>query len=112
MQSFLDGLEDYTIDERGDVGSWVRIACIQGLSESVLLLLESSVPDPEQWIHPDTYHQIWKGLLKQGAERLDNMRAEVGRQVVKLLTMLESRQTQGNWMPYGFSLMHELFSTQ
>jgi len=26
LDALQDGLEDYTIDERGDVGSWIRMA--------------------------------------------------------------------------------------
>jgi hypothetical protein len=109
VRSLLGGLDDYTIDQRGDVGSWVRIACIQCLGDAVSLLLESSVPDPSKWLPLEIYHLLWGGLLKQGAERLDNMRAEVGRQVIKLSKVLEANPSQAIWMPHGFALIQAIF---
>lgn len=35
--TFFTGLKDYTQDKRGDIGAWVREACVAGLQ--VLLLL-------------------------------------------------------------------------
>jgi hypothetical protein len=75
-------------------------------------LLGSSVPDPGKWLPLEIYHLIWGGLLKQGAERLDNVRTEVGRQVIKLSKVLESNPSQAIWMPDGFALIQALFSVE
>ena len=32
MDMYLEGLLDYTVDSRGDVGSTVREACLRGLA--------------------------------------------------------------------------------
>lgn len=31
LECFLEGLKDYTSDSRGDIGAWVREACMIGL---------------------------------------------------------------------------------
>lgn len=113
MRAFLDGLEDYTVDERGDVGSWVRIACVKGLSESVQLMARANLPSPDKWLPRELYQDVWAGVLKQGAERLDNVRAEVGRQIVDMLAVVDEKNPQvtnsGNWVPEGVDLMRSLF---
>lgn len=105
FDSFLAGLDDYTIDERGDVGSWVRISCINGLGSIVELLVKSGLQN--DWLPLDTYHNIWASLLKQGAERLDNVRVEVGAQIKDLLAINSSTLS-----PDGASLLQKLFGTQ
>jgi hypothetical protein len=51
--------------------------------------------------------------LKQGAERLDNVRAEVGRQIIDMLAAVDEKKPQatnnGNWIPEGLDLMRRLF---
>ncbi|CAG7853286.1 Tubulin-specific chaperone D AltName: Full=Beta-tubulin cofactor D; Short=tfcD; AltName: Full=SSD-1; AltName: Full=Tubulin-folding cofactor D [Serendipita indica DSM 11827] len=113
--AFLDGLEDYTVDERGDVGSWVRIACIKGIGDIILILLEYKPSNPWGWLPLDDYIQLWAGLLKQGAERLDNVRADVGKQIVRLVNAIDvavsGNKGDARWMPEGFDLMKRLFVT-
>lgn len=113
VQSFLNGLEDYTIDQRGDVGSWVRIACIKGVSSCTQLIMTAPLNTAQNWLPNELRSQTWAGLLKQGAERLDNVRAEVGRQLRQLLKEVQVKELQkdtaGLWTPDGFSLLKELF---
>ena len=112
----MDGLEDYTVDERGDVGSWVRIACVKGLGDMTLLLLKAKLEDPWRWLPVEEYVQMWAALLKQGAERLDNVRAEVGKLIVKLLNAVDTTSSEDDcdsgWIPEGFDLMKRLFITE
>lgn len=85
-RALLAGLDDYTADERGDVGSWIRIACISGLvSVSKLLFSLSTHIDLAEFLPRDTYQDALGGLLKQGVERLDNVRAHAGEQVLSLV---------------------------
>lgn len=113
MKAFLNGLDDYTVDERGDVGSWVRIACIKGLSESVQLVARANINSPDNWLPHEIYQDIWAGILKQGAERLDNVRVEAGRQIVDMLAVIDDKDSRlankGNWIPEGADLMRRLF---
>lgn len=81
------GLDDYTTDERGDVGSRVRIASIQGLTTVSLTLLNLVKSDPAffEYIPADLYQAAIAGILKQGVERLDNVRQQAGESIIRLL---------------------------
>lgn len=108
----LAGLDDYTLDERGDVGSWVRIACIQGLTTIAELLfgVAGSVPDFESFFAPEKYHAVATGLLKQGVERLDNVRQIAGTCFVRLLNApLPSVERPERWCLPGLDLLNGLF---
>ncbi|KAL1728580.1 armadillo-type protein [Schizophyllum commune] len=83
-QALLRGLEDYTMDERGDVGSWIRISSIQGLRDCAIMLLQRPDLLPS-YLPPEVYHAAVAGILKQGVERLDNVRAEAGACMLGLL---------------------------
>ena len=85
--ALISGLEDYTTDERGDVGSWVRIASIQGLTSVSLTLLTLAKSDVTytEYIPANLYQKAIAGILKQGVERLDNVRQQAGESVVRLL---------------------------
>ena len=106
------GLDDYTMDERGDVGSWIRIACIKGLADVAEMFLTnvSNLPDLAQYLPPDAYHRSVGGLLKQGVERLDNVRLQAGRHITRLLE-LTVPDVSGieRWRIHGEKLMKELF---
>ncbi|KAK1394025.1 Tubulin-folding cofactor D [Heracleum sosnowskyi] len=41
MQSLLEALEDYSVDNRGDVGSWVREAAMYGLEKCTYILCKN-----------------------------------------------------------------------
>ncbi|KAK9767248.1 hypothetical protein K7432_003080 [Basidiobolus ranarum] len=75
--AFLNGLEDYSVDSRGDIGSWVREASMTGLRAlaSLTSLLDQST---EPYITPAVSVQIISGLLKQCVERIDRIRACAG----------------------------------
>ncbi|KAI9465506.1 TBCD protein [Lactarius psammicola] len=81
------GLDDYTTDERGDVGSRVRIASIQGLASvsSTLLTLVKSDTAYFEFIPADLYQEAIAGILKQGVERLDSVRQQAGESIIRLL---------------------------
>ena len=108
----LNGLDDYTIDERGDVGSWVRMVCIQGLtSVSELLFRDArSIPDFDIYFPPQKYHVAIAGILKQGVERLDNVRQQAGECFMKILTLSVPSVGGGDrWCLPGLTLLHKLF---
>lgn len=83
----LLGLDDYTTDERGDVGSRVRIASILGLTTVSLTLLDLVKSDPAyfDYFPADLYQAAIAGILKQGVERLDNVRQQAGESIIRLL---------------------------
>ena len=104
--SLLKGLEDYTIDERGDVGSWIRIACVKGITDISVMLL-TNAPRVVETLPAHLFHAGVAGILKQGVERLDNVRQQAGEQVLRLLALSPSAP-QG-WNLHGEQLMRELF---
>ena len=108
IRALLKGLEDYTVDERGDVGSWARLACIKGLGQIVLLFLADGSIEISKWLPSHTYHEIVGGILKQGVERLNTHRVEAGKQLVALL---EAPHKPGReaWAPEAEGLLRELF---
>jgi len=115
FDALLSGLDDYTIDERGDVGSWIRIVCIQGLtSTSELLFREArSIPDFHSYFPPQKYHAAIAGILKQGVERLDNVRQQAGACFIKFLTLsLPSVSGGDRWRLPGLTLLHKLFPSE
>ncbi|SRR6266404_2550519 len=81
------GLDDYTADERGDIGSKVRMASIQGLTSVSLTLLALVKSDTAyiEYIPADLYQEAIAGILKQGVERLDNVRQQAGESIIRLL---------------------------
>ena len=85
----LAGLKDYSNDARGDVGSWIRITCIRGLSSVSETLLTSTaiVQDLMDYLPPDLYRAAIAGILKQGLERLDNVRQVAGECFITLLKL-------------------------
>lgn len=113
--ALIDGLTDYTSDERGDVGSWVRVACVKGLASFIQTLFThaSALPEFSNYLPPESYHSAIGGILKQGVERLDNVRQQAGDSFTTLL-LLPPPAVDGSslWRIYGEKRMKELFLRQ
>jgi tubulin-specific chaperone D len=107
----LGGLADYTTDERGDVGSWIRIACLSGLVSVISLLHSLGGATLESCLPSDSYHSAVGGILKQGVERLDNVRQEAGTQLRKLLRLELPRGVIGGekWIIEGRDIVVQLY---
>ncbi|KAI9830641.1 MAG: hypothetical protein M1819_005451 [Sarea resinae] len=58
-------LKDYTVDQRGDVGSWIRLAAIDAISSAWNHGLLGSVADQEE---------LLSGVCRLAAEKLDKVR--------------------------------------
>lgn len=115
MDVLLKGLDDYAIDNRGDVGSWVREAAMDALKRcSFLLCLETNgewtkgeserslKPSPERhsgetetsglattrsgpFFDEDISVKVIGGLAKQAVEKIDRVRDVAGRILQHLL---------------------------
>ena len=112
LDAFLEGLTDYTTDERGDVGSWIRISCVIGLSTftQILLTHSKSLPNFIEYFPPEKYHAGIGGILKQGVERLDNVRQQTGAQFVKLLrSPLPEVDGGERWKIFGREMINKVF---
>ena len=112
LDALLEGLTNYTTDQRGDVGSWIRISCVFGLSTLVQILFthSKSLPNFIEYFPPEKYHAAIGGILKQGVERLDNVRQQTGTQFVKLFRWpLPEVDDKERWKIFGTEMMDELF---
>ncbi|KAH0832066.1 hypothetical protein J3R83DRAFT_12974 [Lanmaoa asiatica] len=106
------GLEDYTTDERGDVGSWIRIACIRGLNSVIedLFRISGSLPDFPSFLPPHRYHATIGRILQQGVERLDNVRQISGECFMRILKLqLPATEHAEKWRIKNSDLMKVLF---
>jgi tubulin-specific chaperone D len=114
FDALLHGLYDYSMDERGDVGSWIRIACIEGLASfsEILLSHADDIPNFEEYLPSNRFHDTVGGILKQGVERLDSVRQEAGKTFHRLLQLPQPDIVSRNFYRiHGCSLMQELFLT-
>jgi hypothetical protein len=108
----LEGLEDYTLDERGDVGSWIRMVCIRGLTAfaEILFSKSSSLPRFAEYLPGSKYHAAVSGILRLGVERLDNVRQTAGEHISRLLVLpLPAVADSRLWQIEGETLMKNLF---
>ncbi|KAG7088453.1 hypothetical protein E1B28_012444 [Marasmius oreades] len=110
FDALIDGLTDYSVDERGDVGSWVRIACVRGLNTLVetLLGIANNFSAPEEYLPLTKYHKVIQGILKQGVERLDNVRLEAG-QAFRNLLSVSSSHAHEEWRVHSAPFLTSLF---
>ncbi|PVD38225.1 hypothetical protein C0Q70_00836 [Pomacea canaliculata] len=74
-------MTDYTMDSRGDVGSWVREAGMTAIGD----LTEMVVNVDPSLLHPDMVRQIFCSLVQQSCEKIDRMRMVAGQVFIKLL---------------------------
>lgn len=80
--SILLAFQDYTVDHRGDVGSWVRLRAIQATS---LCLTNHTTKEGLKMIDQETFDRFVANLLKQGVERLDNVRQAAGKVLLDIV---------------------------
>ncbi|KAH9841553.1 TBCD protein [Rhodofomes roseus] len=112
IDAMLDGLTDYTSDERGDVGSWVRMACVKGLTSFAETLFPAApnLDNFAEYLPSTKYHNAVGGILKQGVERLDNVRQLSGECFMRLLMLPLPAISEGaRWQIHGHVLMKTLF---
>ncbi|KAL7566990.1 hypothetical protein ACA910_019918 [Epithemia clementina (nom. ined.)] len=84
IKALFLSLEDYNVDRRGDVGSWCRMAAMEGLSSVVLLCHQ--LPDYAKLVFAPLDGTRFVGILiKQLAERLDAVRICAGSCLKKVL---------------------------
>ncbi|XP_076451234.1 tubulin-specific chaperone D-like [Babylonia areolata] len=79
--TLISALKDYTMDSRGDVGSWVREASMTALGE----LTEMVVQANPALLSSSVVHEMICGLIQQACEKIDRTRAVAGQTLFKLL---------------------------
>ena len=93
MESLFEALDDYAVDNRGDVGSWVREAAIVGLEECVVLLCKSMTTGRNlltEEIQEVTFDsnlavRVVGSLVKQALEKINRVRDIAGKTIQKIL---------------------------
>lgn len=68
----LKALDEYTIDNRGDIGAWVREA-------SMTILHQLLVNSPPDRLDADVVHSVMAGLAQQSVEKIDRTRGMAGK---------------------------------
>ncbi|KDQ62420.1 hypothetical protein JAAARDRAFT_189747 [Jaapia argillacea MUCL 33604] len=95
FEALLMGMEDYTVDERGDV---------------VLFSKANTLQNFEEYLPSSQYHAAIGAILKQGVERLDNVRQVAGECFHRLLLCpLPLVPNHEAWRIKGDTFMKELF---
>ncbi len=75
------------------MGSWIRLACLEGLGQVVPLLIGRNDPDCEKkWIPQPLLDSIVSGILKQACERIDEIRVVAGAAIAKVVGALRGTQ--------------------
>ncbi|WFD34119.1 hypothetical protein MCUN1_000951 [Malassezia cuniculi] len=90
VDKLTDGLHDYAVDERGDVGSWVRIASMKALGDIITL---RTVPN-------EAVQKACAAMSTQLVERIDTVRTEAA---VQLARIAGRRDVPGRDMLAGLS---------
>ena len=92
LDTFLGCLSDYTVDQRGDVGSWVRLAALVALRQYVLQVtsLLPKTGSRNELFSQAMLDEVVSGMLKQAVEKLQSiclwqLRGAAGRLVVCFL---------------------------
>ncbi|KAG1226647.1 hypothetical protein G6F35_002844 [Rhizopus arrhizus] len=87
MTSLTQCLNDYSVDQRGDVGSWVRIATMKLLDFLLPCVsrLDSLEDSSTKYLSEKTTAVFISALLKQSVERIDKVRACAGKVLCNLI---------------------------
>lgn len=93
MDTLLKALDDYSVDNRGDVGSWVREAAVHGLEKCTYILCKKMETYSEGDYNDDTSSlfdsnlatRLIGGMLKQGVEKMDKLRETAAKVLQRIL---------------------------
>lgn len=89
MKSLFRALDDYSVDNRGDVGSWVREAAMDGLERCSYILCRrdstSSSEQPELLFDASLAAKLIGGIAKQAVEKMDKLREAAANTLRRIL---------------------------
>ncbi|KAL6129252.1 hypothetical protein ACLB2K_072605 [Fragaria x ananassa] len=101
MTALLKALDDYSVDNRGDVGSWVREAAMDGLERCTYILCKrdsiggrSGRIDSSLELEPNQLHLLFDenlatsivgGICKQAVEKMDKLREAAAKVLQRIL---------------------------
>ncbi|OBZ90614.1 Tubulin-specific chaperone D [Choanephora cucurbitarum] len=96
LQSLEECFRDYSTDQRGDVGSWVRTAAMDLVDYLLPHISELDSLSPEQpYLSIEHTSRIIAAILKQSVERIDKVRANAGKVLCNLVLSSEHLQYPG-----------------
>ncbi|KAF9354091.1 hypothetical protein BGX26_008096 [Mortierella sp. AD094] len=106
LQLYFSGLQDYSIDHRGDVGSWIREACMLGLEVMVPLVarldyeaMESSGQQHSRYFSDQDHTDALARLLQQSVEKIDRIRERAAGVMVTILYARASGESPSSTDP-------------
>ncbi|GMH40040.1 hypothetical protein BSKO_07944 [Bryopsis sp. KO-2023] len=82
IEVFLDAMEDYCVDNRGDVGSWIRNASMESLRLILAMLSEKS---SKHLVTEDLLVRVVGLILRNCVERISRMRENAAHHLKLLL---------------------------
>lgn len=122
LEVFLEGLSNYSNDQRGDVGSWVRTSSLKSIEQLVDLYtnpLKSSMADekcvqtadptkaPVELSRMFLINKVFSGILRQSLDSIDSVRQLAWHTMSKILLKL----SQSNLLRMDESISIPLKST-
>lgn len=78
FKSLFCALQEYTVDNRGDIGAWVREAAMNALFKLVTTM-------PHDSLEAANVHAVVTGLAQQAVEKIDRTRALAGKLFCNLI---------------------------
>jgi len=78
LECLLQAMDEYTLDNRGDIGAWVREA-------SMTALFEIITQCPKELLIPHQVQQAVVGFMQQAVEKIDRTRGLAGRLCCKMI---------------------------
>jgi len=109
FKAMLNGLEDYTTDARGDVGSWIRVACLTGMRKLLDFFVRRSKKEFSHWLDQELFDSICAGYCKQMVERIDLVRGQAALECLSIATSFKARGQQQDLNFSGLSVFDRLF---
>ncbi|KAG0236252.1 hypothetical protein BGW41_000513 [Actinomortierella wolfii] len=96
LNVYFRAMNDYSVDHRGDVGSWIREASMLGFEVMTPLLarLDRNLPEEQRYLTKDDYTRIISILLLESVEKIDRMRATAAKVLTTLLHAQASAQSE------------------
>ncbi|KAG5518759.1 hypothetical protein PMAC_002730 [Pneumocystis sp. 'macacae'] len=88
IQLFLNGLNDYSTDSTGDVGSWIRKESMI----SIFHILEIAFNYNDYFLTDTIFHSIIGSLLKQTVEKFDSVREVAGIQLNNIISLCQNKK--------------------
>lgn len=95
LASLESCLTDYSTDQRGDVGSWVRIATMDFLNYLLPCLSKLDAEHGQPYLEKAHSVKLISYILKQSVERIDKVRSKAGKVLCNLVLDNNDLQCSG-----------------